>query len=64
MLILSSRRSHVACGPRRASLGDMFAVYRERRALARLDDSALRDIGLTREEADREAKRPIWDVFG
>ncbi|WP_371054528.1 DUF1127 domain-containing protein [Rhodosalinus sp. K401] len=47
---------------RLARLGDMFALARQRRALAKLDASRLRDIGLTRDEALAEACRPIWDV--
>ncbi|WGW02202.1 DUF1127 domain-containing protein [Tropicibacter oceani] len=38
------------------------AVARQRRALARLDDAALRDVGLSREEARQEAARPFWDA--
>ena len=30
--------------------------------LRALDDRMLRDIGLTRQEAEDEANRPIWDV--
>ena len=33
-----------------------------REALALLDADQLRDIGVTREEADAEASRPIWDT--
>jgi len=33
---------------------------RTRRALAALDDRALRDVGLTRAQADAEARRPFW----
>jgi uncharacterized protein YjiS (DUF1127 family) len=39
-----------ACSERRA----------QRRALAELDDDRLRDIGLTRAEAQVEAARPFW----
>ncbi|MGK7652477.1 DUF1127 domain-containing protein [Roseovarius sp. MMSF_3350] len=59
--------SHRRHGPFRASprpsLLDALELYRQRRALARLDDHALDDIGLTRAEADAEARRPIWDIF-
>jgi uncharacterized protein YjiS (DUF1127 family) len=33
---------------------------RQRRALAALDDRSLRDIGITRVEAAREAGKPFW----
>jgi uncharacterized protein YjiS (DUF1127 family) len=33
---------------------------RQRYALARLDDRELRDIGITRVEAAREAGKPFW----
>nr|WP_245622428.1 DUF1127 domain-containing protein [Litoreibacter arenae] len=39
-----------------------FALYRQRKALAALDDTSLTDIGLTRAEADAEAQRPVWDA--
>ncbi|AVO39351.1 DUF1127 domain-containing protein [Pukyongiella litopenaei] len=39
-----------------------LALWHQRRALARLDDDALRDIGISRAEARREARRPAWDV--
>jgi uncharacterized protein YjiS (DUF1127 family) len=38
-----------------------FILARERRALAQLDDRALHDIGISRAEADEEARRPFWD---
>ena len=38
------------------------AAWRQRRALAELDDAALRDLGLTRGQALAEAQRPVWDV--
>lgn len=34
-------------------------VARQRRALARLDDRLLRDIGITRDQAARETGRPF-----
>jgi uncharacterized protein YjiS (DUF1127 family) len=33
---------------------------RQRRVLTQLDDRSLRDIGLTRAEALREAGKPFW----
>jgi len=34
----------------------------QRRALAELDDRMLRDIGLTRLQAQREAAKPFWSA--
>lgn len=39
-----------------------FEVSRQRRALAAMDTVALSDLGLTREQAQREAKRSFWDI--
>jgi uncharacterized protein YjiS (DUF1127 family) len=36
-------------------------LARQRRALLRLSDGMLKDIGITRTEAEREASRPFWD---
>jgi len=36
-------------------------LARERRALGELDQRMLKDIGLRREDARREARRPFWD---
>ncbi len=38
------------------------ALSRSRRALLRLDDHLLRDIGLSRTEAETEAFRREWDA--
>ncbi|MCZ4351064.1 DUF1127 domain-containing protein [Roseovarius aestuarii] len=48
---------------RRAPLSvlEMLRLHRSRRALAELDDAALLDIGVTRAQADAEARRPFWD---
>lgn len=35
---------------------------RTRKALHELDDYLLKDLGLTREEAHREATRPFWQI--
>ncbi len=37
-------------------------LYRQRNALAKLDDHMLADIGVSRGEALRESERAIWDV--
>ena len=46
----------------RPRIADLFALARQRRALARLDDAALEDIGLSRSDAETEAQRPFWDA--
>ncbi len=54
-----------ALGPRRgwaARIRLWIAAATERDALARLDARLLRDIGVTREAAHREAARPFWDI--
>ena len=43
-----------------AALAWRFARARQRRTLAGLDDVRLRDIGITREQALREAGKPFW----
>ena len=40
----------------------MLSLTRQRQHLAELEDHLLRDIGLDRRDAEREAGRPIWDV--
>ena len=62
MAYLSTTRHSIARTGRRTSLLDLLSLYRQRRALADLDDTALSDIGLTRDEAVAEARKPIWDV--
>lgn len=49
---------------RRRRIGplDLLALWRQRRQLARLDARMLSDIGVTRDEAVREADRAIWDA--
>jgi uncharacterized protein YjiS (DUF1127 family) len=38
--------------------------FRSARRLMQLDGRALRDIGLSRAEAEREWSRPFWDLPG
>ena len=37
-------------------------IRRQRRDLLLLDDHLLNDIGVSREEALREAHRPLWEI--
>jgi uncharacterized protein YjiS (DUF1127 family) len=39
-----------------------LAARAQRRALARADDRLLDDIGVSRDQALAEARRPVWDV--
>ncbi|MDE4303202.1 DUF1127 domain-containing protein [Phaeobacter gallaeciensis] len=51
--------------PRRSLAGRIkgaFALTRQRRALAKLDAEALADIGISRDAAKEEARRPFWDA--
>ena len=43
-------------------LAAAFALYSERRRLAELPDHMLDDIGISRSEANAEARREIWDA--
>ncbi|QPM90983.1 DUF1127 domain-containing protein [Pseudooceanicola algae] len=40
----------------------MIGIKRERQALGSLDPALLRDIGISPEDAQREARRPAWDA--
>ena len=46
----------------RSLIARAYGVWLTRRALARLTSAQLRDVGVTQDEADREASRPVWDV--
>lgn len=61
-LVLSRPRPSVARPSRLARLLAMAALRAERRQLGRLDDHLLADIGLSAEAAQRESRRPAWDV--
>jgi uncharacterized protein YjiS (DUF1127 family) len=43
-----------------AALKRMHERWRQRQALLELDDRLLRDIGITRAEANREARKGFW----
>ena len=62
-----SKSSHIALHASEnkgifSHLAHAAKTWHQRRALARLDAAALRDIGITAAQRDLEAKRPIWDV--
>jgi uncharacterized protein YjiS (DUF1127 family) len=53
--------------PRLPAAGELIALaavwrqrLRQRRQLARLDDALLKDIGLTRCDAEMESAKPFW----
>jgi len=54
------------CKPAKRSVLELFAravaLMRQRRDLARLDDHALDDIGISRSDALAEARRHVWDA--
>jgi uncharacterized protein YjiS (DUF1127 family) len=35
--------------------------YRQRKQLLEMDDRQLKDIGITRVEAEQEARKPLWE---
>jgi hypothetical protein len=39
-----------------------FTVWTQRRALAKLDDARLKDLGISPQAAAIEAARPFWDL--
>lgn len=39
-----------------------LSIWRERQVLHDLDDHMLRDIGVSRNDADVETNRPVWDA--
>lgn len=43
-------------------LTQVYAIWRERQALARLSPALLADVGLSEKDARKEAARPIWDI--
>lgn len=62
------RPPQVAQGACRVTWRDRFdrwrQLQRERDALRNLSDDMLNDIGLSRETAKRESRRPFWDDRG
>ena len=46
----------------RAYLLRMISLNRQRKALQNLDEHMLRDIGISRQEAEIESKKHFWDA--
>ncbi|MEO1238516.1 MAG: DUF1127 domain-containing protein [Pseudomonadota bacterium] len=44
-----------------AKISSLLALFSERRRLADMPDHMLKDLGITRQEAEAEARRSIWD---
>ncbi|MFC3615449.1 DUF1127 domain-containing protein [Lutimaribacter marinistellae] len=62
---MSMLSTQIPMSRRRPGIGRIarfLSVWRQRRALERLDDAALEDIGVSREAAEAEAARPFWDA--
>ncbi|HMO09510.1 MAG TPA: DUF1127 domain-containing protein [Paracoccaceae bacterium] len=62
----TAARTDAPCLPRSSGLfrriARLLALRRSRARLADLDPHLLRDIGLTQDEAQAEARRPAWDA--
>ena len=59
---IRSRTSSVRSWPGSPISSTALTVARERRVLMQLDDRMLKDIGIGRSEAYREASKPFGDV--
>ncbi len=60
-------KSTVGVAPRMSVIGfikNAIAVKKQRNSLYQMSDRMLDDLGITRAEADREARRSIWDAPG
>ena len=66
MTLSLSRTDRITCSPRghsqRVTLVTYLEIWKQRRALARLDINALKDLGISQNDARREAARPFWDL--
>lgn len=55
-------QSSLHTSPATPSVWQMLSVWRTRRQLRSLDAKQLADIGVTAQDARKEANRPVWDV--
>ncbi|MCE8034229.1 DUF1127 domain-containing protein [Billgrantia tianxiuensis] len=63
----NERESHAyfsLLGTGLARVRHLMQLRRERSQLQTLPDELLRDVGLTREQAQRESRRHFWDDIG
>ncbi|CUH76430.1 DUF1127 domain-containing protein [Tropicibacter naphthalenivorans] len=61
-MIRVARRLSAPFALPRLSLRKLFALHQSRQALRALDADQLRDVGLTKAQAQAEANRPVWDA--
>jgi uncharacterized protein YjiS (DUF1127 family) len=59
---IRTRTAHATTGSLLSRLRLALVARAQRRALARFDARMLRDIGVSRAQAEAEANRPLWDV--
>ena len=59
---ITGRRSSGRVSAPTPSISRMFTVWQERRALSRMSESRLRDLGISPMDAATEAARPFWDL--
>lgn len=62
MTISLSRIRAARSTTRLPRISTMITVWQERRALGRMSANRLQDLGITRQDALREAARPFWDL--
>jgi uncharacterized protein YjiS (DUF1127 family) len=56
-----TKTGHVSFSTVFASVKQMWAVRKQRKELAQMDSDRLSDIGVSFEQAQKEAARPMWD---
>ncbi len=62
MTDFTSSAIHSRPANRKSGIMGYVDLYHQRRALAKLDNARLADLGLSRQEADVEAGRAFWDA--
>ncbi|MEX0286106.1 MAG: DUF1127 domain-containing protein [Paracoccaceae bacterium] len=62
MTHFADTRSALPIRRNRPTLLQLMSIWKQRRQLRTMDERALNDIGLSRQEALMESRRPLWDV--